>query len=74
MGKTISIYIDDELLEEIKEKKIPLSKAIRSALREWLEKEAKEEDYDFIEKALYNTIGVKGKKAWKELLEERDRW
>lgn len=70
----MSIYIDDELLEKLKEKKPPLSGVIRDALKEYLEKEVKEEDYDFIEKSLVKTLTAKGEKAWKEVQKERDRW
>ncbi len=74
MGKTVSIYIDDDLLDEVKSKNIPLSQGIRDALKSWLERETKDEDYDSLEHSLYNTMSIKGKKAWQELLEGRDRW
>lgn len=70
----MSIYIDDELLEKLKERKPPLSAVVRDALKEYLEKEVKEEDYDFIEKSLVKTLTTKGEKAWKEVQKERDRW
>ncbi len=74
MGKTVSIYIDDALLHEIRDKDIPVSQGIRDALQWWLKREPKDEDYDFLEHSLYNTISVKGRKAWQKLREERDRW
>ncbi len=74
MGKTVSIYIDDEILKKVKEKNIPLSQVVREALHEWLVKEVKKEDYDFIEEMLSGRIGYKGKRAWRALQKESDRW
>jgi hypothetical protein len=74
MGKTVSIYIDDEVLNKVKEKNLPLSQVVRDALQEWFGREAKKEDYDFIEKALFGKIGPEGKRAWKDLQKEKDRW
>jgi len=74
MGKTISVYIDDDLLVRLKSKNIPTSKAIRIALKEWLDREVNMTDYDYIEKNLSGKLTSKGKKAWKELRSEKDRW
>jgi len=74
MGKTVSIYIDEELVDKIKRKGLSVSKAVREALREWLEKEPLEEDYDVLEKLLARGIGKEGEKAWGEIQKERDRW
>ena len=74
MGKTISVYIDDDLLVRLKSKNIPTSKAIRIALKEWLEREVDTTDYDYIEKNLFGKLTSKGRKAWKELRSEKDRW
>ena len=73
MGKTVSIYIDDDLLQGIRDKNISISMGVRDALNEWFKRETRDEDYDSLEHFLYNTISIKGKKAWKELREERDR-
>jgi len=74
MGKTISVYIDDDLLKRLKNKNISVSRAIRIALKEWLDNEVSTADYDFIEKSLWGRLSTKGKKAWEELRAERDRW
>lgn len=74
IGKTVSIYIDDDLLQEMKRKNISPSKAVRTALRKCFEKEAEGKDYDLVEKTLFKTMTAKGRKAWKEILQERDRW
>lgn len=74
MRRTVSIYIDDEFLKKIKEKGIPVSRAIRDALEDWLEKDLKTEDYEFIEKALWGKLTEKGEDAWEELLREANRW
>lgn len=70
----MSIYIDDELLEKVKEQKLPLSKIVRRALHEWFEKEISVKDFDLLEKALYKKITKEGEKAWEEIKGERDRW
>jgi Arc/MetJ-type ribon-helix-helix transcriptional regulator len=74
MGRTISIYIDDDILERIKKSNQSVSKVVRDALREWLDREVSDEDYRFIEESLYGTLSSEGEKAWHELCEERDRW
>lgn len=74
MGKTVSIYIDDDILEKVKKKNIPVSEAVRIALKDWLSKEALEEDYDCVEKAIFGSLTDKGQRAWDELLKETDRW
>lgn len=74
MGKITSIYIDDDLLEKVKKKKLPLSKIVREALNEWFEKEAPAKDFDLLENALYKKMTKEGEKAWKEIKKERDRW
>jgi len=67
------LYIDDDLLQGIRDKNISISMGVRDALNEWFKRETRDEDYDSLEHFLYNTISIKGKKAWKELREERDR-
>jgi post-segregation antitoxin (ccd killing protein) len=74
MGKTVSVYIDDDLLERMKESDQSVSRIVREALQEWFNKQIKDEDYQFVENALFGKLSHEGATAWKELLEERDRW
>ena len=74
MGKTVSVYIDEESISKIKRKGLSVSKAVREALKEWLNKEPLDEDYDALEKLLIGGMGAEGERAWRELQKERDRW
>ena len=74
MGKTVSVYIDEESISKIKRKGLSVSKAVREALKEWLNKEPLDEDYDALEKLLIRGMGAEGERAWRELQKERDRW
>jgi hypothetical protein len=76
MGKTVSIYIDDDALKQVKQTNLPLSRAVRNALTEWLRKDAKSEDYAYVEEALFGKMTEKGRKAWEDVRKDRgaDRW
>ncbi len=74
MGKTVSIYLDDELLEKLKARQEPVSRLIRRALKKMLDEEPGSGDYDRVEDLLRGRLTQKGLSVWKDLLSEPDRW
>ncbi len=76
MGRTVSIYIDEELLKEVKRRGIPLSRAVREALRAYLKVQARSETINELEKILSQLDVQKALEDLEAIQNERktDRW
>ena len=76
MGKSISVYLDDEILEAVKDTKLSLSSIVREALKMWLREKQRKAAFSEVKDILTKTPWEKAEKAWKEILVDREaeRW
>lgn len=73
MGKTISVYIKDHLIDKVRTTGKPISKIISEALEEYFRKRERGNNLDEIMELLKEFDGLD---KWREVLEEREieRW
>ena len=76
MGKSVSVYLDDEILEAVKNNKLSLSSIVREALKMWLREKQRKAAFSEVKDILTKTSWEEVEKAWKEVLADREteRW
>ena len=76
MGKSVSVYLDDEILEAVKNNKLSFSSIVREALKMWLREKQRKAAFSEIKDILTKTSWEEAEKAWKEILADRkaERW
>ena len=77
MGKSVSVYVDDEILEVLKGRDISLSQAVREALRIWLREKERTTAFSRVKEILTETPWTDdAEKAEQDIMKDRgvERW